>query len=127
VWAAPAAARDAQRWSPGCGTSILAEALSALPCHTCRASFVALFAAALLGRTRPWLCGGVAVWALTTALSRAAMGRHYLSDVLAGLLLGAVTVGIVTRVGGWVAGELSSPWDWRVYGPARLGTWHVLA
>ena len=84
------------------GTSILAEVLPALPRHTCRASFVALFAASLLGRTRPWLCGGVAGWALTTALSRAAMGRHYLSDVLAGLLLGVVTVGIVTRVGGWL-------------------------
>ena len=71
-----------------------------LSAHSCRASFVALFATALLGRSHPWVCGGVAGWALTTALSRAAMGRHYLSDVLAGLLPGAVTVGIVTRVCG---------------------------
>jgi hypothetical protein len=42
--------------------------------HPCRASFVALFWAVLLGRSRPWLCTAVAAWALTTALSRAAMG-----------------------------------------------------
>lgn len=40
----------------------------------CSASFVALFAALFLARSRPWLCGGVAAWALALALSRAAMG-----------------------------------------------------
>lgn len=65
--------------------------------HSSRVSFVALLAWVLLGRTRPGLCACVAAWALATAFSRAAMGRHYLSDVLAGLLLGVVTVGIVTR------------------------------
>lgn len=40
----------------------------------CRVSFVALFALALLGRSRPWLCSGVAAWALAVALSRAIMG-----------------------------------------------------
>lgn len=65
--------------------------------HSSRVSFVALLAWVLLGRTHPWLGAGVAGWALATALSRAAMGRHYLSDVLAGLLLGVGTIGICTR------------------------------
>ncbi|PSC70048.1 choline-phosphate cytidylyltransferase 2 [Micractinium conductrix] len=65
--------------------------------HSSRVSFVALLAAVLLAHTRPWLCAGMAGWALATALSRAAMGRHYLSDVLAGLLLGVATVALVTR------------------------------
>ncbi|KAL4435432.1 hypothetical protein ABPG77_006194 [Micractinium sp. CCAP 211/92] len=65
--------------------------------HSSRVSFVALLAWVLLGQTRPGLCACVAAWALATAFSRAAMGRHYLSDVLAGLLLGVATVGIVTR------------------------------
>ncbi|KAL4419816.1 hypothetical protein ABPG75_006914 [Micractinium tetrahymenae] len=65
--------------------------------HSSRVSFVALLAWVLLGQARPGLCACVAAWALATAFSRAAMGRHYLSDVLAGLLLGVVTVGIVTR------------------------------
>lgn len=65
--------------------------------HSSRVSFVALLAWVLMGQARPGLCACVAAWALATALSRAAMGRHYLSDVLAGLLLGFVTVGIVTR------------------------------
>ncbi|KAL4857005.1 Choline-phosphate cytidylyltransferase 2 [Chlorella vulgaris] len=42
--------------------------------HSSRASFVALFAAVLLGHSQPWLCAGVVAWALATALSRAAMG-----------------------------------------------------
>lgn len=39
------------------------------------------------------------LWAVAVALSRAVMGRHYLGDVLAGLLLGIVSAGVVTRVG----------------------------
>jgi undecaprenyl-diphosphatase len=35
------------------------------------------------------------VWALLVALSRVAMGVHYLSDVLAGIVLGLVIAGVV--------------------------------
>jgi undecaprenyl-diphosphatase len=35
------------------------------------------------------------VWALLVALSRVAMGVHYLSDVLAGMVLGLVIAGVV--------------------------------
>lgn len=65
--------------------------------HSSRASFVALFAAVCVGGVRPALAAAAAAWALCTALSRALMGRHYLLDVLAGLALGIVTVGVVTR------------------------------
>ena len=37
---------------------------------------------------------------MVTALSRALMGRHYLGDVMAGLLVGVATTAIVTKVGG---------------------------
>ena len=34
------------------------------------------------------LAAVVTVWALSTAISRVALGRHYLADVLTGLILG---------------------------------------
>ena len=39
-----------------------------------------------------------AAWAVVVAFSRCMMGRHYLSDVLAGLLLGVATLAILTQV-----------------------------
>jgi membrane-associated phospholipid phosphatase len=45
-----------------------------------------------------YLAAAAAVWGLTVALSRCVMGRHYLSDVVAGILVGVVTVGLVTQV-----------------------------
>ena len=38
------------------------------------------------------------LWALSVAMSRAAMGRHYVGDVLAGLLLGLVTNATLGKV-----------------------------
>jgi membrane-associated phospholipid phosphatase len=35
---------------------------------------------------------------MVTALSRALMGRHYLGDVAAGLIVGFVTTAIITKV-----------------------------
>lgn len=65
---------------------------------SCRVSFLAAFAAVWLA-PRSWLlCFLVATWALATALSRALMGRHYLSDVMAGLALGLMTATLTTRV-----------------------------
>ena len=58
-----------------------------------------------LAGTHPGAAAGVAAWALALALSRAAMGRHYLSDVAAGLLVGVATTGIVTRCASGRAGE----------------------
>lgn len=38
------------------------------------------------------------MWAVIVAFSRCVMGRHYLSDVVAGLLLGVLTIAFVTQV-----------------------------
>lgn len=38
------------------------------------------------------------VWGVVTALSRAAMGRHYVGDICAGMPLGILTVAIITKV-----------------------------
>lgn len=44
------------------------------------------------------VCLLAAVWGIATAASRAAMGRHYVGDVCAGIPLGILTVAIVTKV-----------------------------
>ena len=40
----------------------------------------------------------LAIWAFTVALSRCIMGRHYFSDVLGGLLLGFITIFLISKV-----------------------------
>ena len=44
------------------------------------------------------VCFVAVMWAVMTALSRAAMGRHYVGDIFAGMPLGLITVAIVTKV-----------------------------
>jgi membrane-associated phospholipid phosphatase len=66
---------------------------------TCRATFLALFAAAWLSGSQPALAQAVGAWALAVALSRCLMGRHFLGDILAGLLVGIMTTAVVTQVG----------------------------
>lgn len=53
--------------------------------HAARATLLAVLAFAL---GPPWLGVLLAVWACLVALSRVALGVHYLSDVLAGAVLG---------------------------------------
>lgn len=65
----------------------------------CRVSCLAALACVLLGAHHWALAAGAVLWAVVVAVSRAAMGRHYLGDVTAGLLLGLVTAATVTRVG----------------------------
>lgn len=69
---------------------------------------MAAFVVACLPRLDPRLRAAAAGWAATTALSRAAMGRHYLGDVLAGLAVGALNVALLTKVcvflRAWVGG-----------------------
>jgi undecaprenyl-diphosphatase len=55
--------------------------------HAARAFLIAVVAAAL---APPWLAGVLWVWAPLVALARVAMGVHYLSDVVAGALLGLI-------------------------------------
>jgi membrane-associated phospholipid phosphatase len=84
--------------------------------HSSRAAFLATYAAAVAGAAAAALppplplppplglapapralAAAAAAWAATLALSRCAMGRHYLGDVAAGLALGVATAGAVTR------------------------------
>jgi membrane-associated phospholipid phosphatase len=45
-----------------------------------------------------WLAILLCVWAPLVALARVAMGLHYLSDVAAGAVLGAVAGGVVLLI-----------------------------
>jgi undecaprenyl-diphosphatase len=46
----------------------------------------------------PWLAGLLLVWAPLVSLSRVAMGVHYLSDVLGGMVLGLLMGAVVAAV-----------------------------
>jgi membrane-associated phospholipid phosphatase len=59
--------------------------------HAARAFLIAVIASAL---APPWLALALWVWAPLVALARVAMGVHYLSDVIAGAILGII-VGLI--------------------------------
>jgi undecaprenyl-diphosphatase len=59
--------------------------------HAARAAMLAVLAA---GLGPAWLAGLLLVWAPLVGLARVAMGVHYLSDVLAGMLLGSL-IGLI--------------------------------
>jgi undecaprenyl-diphosphatase len=61
--------------------------------HAARAWLVAVLSLGLA--PAPWAVILLAVWAPLVSLARVAMGLHYLSDVLAGALLGLVIGGVV--------------------------------
>ena len=63
----------------------------------CRAAYVAAFTCICSAGVSPALCWGVSFWAAIVAVSRAALGRHYAGDVLAGLLVGIINMGFTTR------------------------------
>ena len=65
---------------------------------TCRAFYVAAFACVYFSHWSNLVCILAAIWAIFTALSRAAMGRHYIGDICAGMPLGLLTVAVVTKV-----------------------------
>jgi len=60
--------------------------------HAARAAMLAMLATGL-GPT--WLAAVILVWAPLVGLARVAMGVHYLSDVIGGMLLGLAT-GLLT-------------------------------
>ena len=64
----------------------------------CRAFYVAAFAYVYFSQWSTAICVLAAFWGATTALSRAAMGRHYVGDICAGMPLGILTVATVTQV-----------------------------
>jgi membrane-associated phospholipid phosphatase len=55
--------------------------------HATRASMLAVLSTALVP---PWLALLLVIWAPLVSLARVAMGVHYLSDVLAGVVLGVL-------------------------------------
>jgi undecaprenyl-diphosphatase len=59
--------------------------------HAARAVMLAVLAA---GLGPAWLAGLLLVWAPLVGLARVAMGVHFLSDVLAGMLLGSL-IGLI--------------------------------
>jgi undecaprenyl-diphosphatase len=63
--------------------------------HSVRAVMLAVVA---LGLGPIWLGLGLCIWAPLVALARVAMGVHYLSDILAGMLLGLLIGAVVLIV-----------------------------
>mmetsp|Transcript_45669 Transcript_45669/g.85312 ORF Transcript_45669/g.85312 Transcript_45669/m.85312 type:complete len:202 (+) Transcript_45669:112-717(+) len=64
--------------------------------HTSRCVFIASFALVVLNEE--WhetffIC----IWATMTAMSRVALGRHYIGDVLAGTCVGVALTGVLTK------------------------------
>jgi undecaprenyl-diphosphatase len=63
--------------------------------HAARAILIGVLA---IGLGPGWLAILLCVWAPLVALARVAMGLHYLSDVAAGAVLGAVAGGVVLLI-----------------------------
>ena len=63
--------------------------------HAARAIMIAVLA---VGLGPGWLAIILVIWALLVVLARVAMGLHYVSDVLAGSLLGAISGGIALLI-----------------------------
>ena len=59
--------------------------------HAARAFLIAVVGTAL---APPWLAAALWVWAPLVSLARVAMGVHYLSDIIAGGILGSI-VGLI--------------------------------
>jgi undecaprenyl-diphosphatase len=63
--------------------------------HSARAMLIAVLA---IGLGPWWLAVLLCVWMPLVSLARVAMGVHYLSDVVAGVVLGAVAGGVVLLI-----------------------------
>jgi undecaprenyl-diphosphatase len=63
--------------------------------HAARAILIGVLA---IGLGPGWLAILLGVWAPLVALARVAMGLHYLSDIVAGAVLGAIAGGIVLLI-----------------------------
>ncbi len=63
--------------------------------HAARAAMLAVLA---LGFGPPWFGLVVALWVPLVSLARVVMGLHYLSDVVAGIVLGLIAGGILLLI-----------------------------
>jgi membrane-associated phospholipid phosphatase len=66
--------------------------------NVCRVTFLAIYVRMWLDERHMGGTAAIAVWAAVTALSRCLMGRHYLGDVVAGILTGVGTAAAVSKV-----------------------------
>jgi len=78
--------------------------------HAARAFLIAVLAT---GLGPGWLAAILWIWAPLVCLARVAMGVHYISDVLAGMLLGLLfgLIGLEARTAflGWIASLFHAP------------------
>jgi membrane-associated phospholipid phosphatase len=56
-----------------------------------------MLAVMAIGLGPAWFAVALAVWAPLVSLARAAMGVHYLSDVIAGIVMG-LAIGVILTV-----------------------------
>jgi len=90
----------------GYKTIIKVDSFSFPSGHTSRSAFVALFLLLVAGGGGGAGPIAAVVWALATAASRVALGRHYASDVAAGMVAAALNVALLTK--GHFSGEVWS-------------------
>ena len=64
----------------------------------CRVTFLAIYVWMWLRERHVGGTAAIAVWAAVTSLSRCLMGRHYLGDVVAGILTGVGTAAALSKV-----------------------------
>lgn len=64
-----------------------------------RVTFLAAFALMWLHARHMGVALAIVVWAAGTALSRCLMGRHYLGDIIAGIVTGVATAATLSKVG----------------------------
>lgn len=73
--------------------------------HAARAFLIATIATAL---GPAWLAVALWVWAPLVALARVAMGVHYLSDIVAGAILGVIVALLGMQFAPWILSVASS-------------------
>jgi len=71
--------------------------------HAARAALLAVLA---IGLGPAWFGWVVALWAPLVCLARISTGMHYLSDVLAGIVIGILAGGVLLQLSPWVASIL---------------------
>ena len=81
--------------------------------HTSAATAFALALPLLFGMRKRWMWAVVVAWPLLMGLSRMALGRHFLADVLGGLVVGAACA----LAAGWLMRQMRAP------RPAARRTW----
>ncbi|MCF2526245.1 phosphatase PAP2 family protein [Yinghuangia soli] len=65
----------------------------------------------LSARGRPWLYAGAAVSAIGVGATRVLLGAHFLSDVVAGWILGGVVLAVTLAVFRWRGADPAEPYD----------------